>query len=82
MSENIIHDTISGIQPGVIRQPHNANFTDMVELFWTRNTGEEMKSIFPRKTAEEFLAKHLIPQKDANLLIEVGIRELEALGTN
>lgn len=80
MSE--IHDTITGIQPGVIRVPASANFTDMVQLFWVRNTGEEMKAIFPRKTAEEFLAKHLIPQKDANLLTDARIIELEPLGTN
>lgn len=82
MSENAIHDTIRGIQPGIIRVPATANFTDMVQLFWIRNTGEEMKAIFPRKTAEEFLKKHLIPQKDAHLLTDVGIKELEPLGTN
>ena len=82
MSENAIHDTITGIRPGVIRVPATVNFTDMVELFWTRNTGEEMTAIFPRKTAEEFLARHLIPQKEAHLLTEIGINELEPLGTN
>lgn len=77
-----IQDTVTGIQPGVIRQPHNANFNDMVQLFWTRNSGEEFKAVFPRKTAEEFLSKHLIPQQEQGLLNNVGITELEPLGTN
>lgn len=77
-----IHDTITGMQPGVIRQPHNANFEDMVQLLWTRNSGEEFKAIFPRKTAEEFLSKHLIPQQEQGLLSYVGISELEPLGSN
>ena len=79
---NII-DTASGLHAEkVMRQPSNAMFNDMVQLFWIRASGEEMKAIFPRKTAEEFLSKHLIPQKEQGLLSDVGINELEPLGTN
>lgn len=78
---NII-DTSSGMSAdNVIRQPSNAMFTDMVELKWTRGF-ETMNAIFPRKTAEEFLNKHLIPQEQMGLLTNVGIHELEPLGTN
>jgi len=78
MTENKIH----GIQPGVIRRPANVMFTDLVELFWTFQDGRKMLNIWPRQTAEEFLNKHLIPQKEQGLLIEAGIRELGRLGSN
>ncbi len=78
-----IIDSVSGMHAeGVIRKASNAIFTDMVELFWIRNTGEEFRSIFPRKTANELLKKHLIPQKQQGVLSDVGITELAALGTN
>mgnify|MGYP006899574472 CR=1 FL=1 len=77
-----IQDTVQGIRPGVIREPHNANFTDMVQLVWIKNTGEQHKAIFPRRTATEMLATHLNPQKEQGLLSLAEIRELEPLGTN
>lgn len=78
---NII-DSVSGMKADqVIRQPSNAMFNDMVELFWVRASGETSKAIFPRKTAEEFLNKHLIPQKEQGLLTDAGFNELEPLGT-
>jgi hypothetical protein len=78
-----IIDTVSGLQAtNVLREPSNAIFTDMVQLEWTRSGGETMKVIFPRKTAHEFMEEHLIPQQQQGLLINVGIHELEPLGTN
>jgi len=71
----------SGIQPGIITRPKNAMFTDMVELFWTLNDGRNLLSVWPRETAEEFLSKHLIPQKDQGLIIDAGIRELGQVGS-
>jgi hypothetical protein len=80
MSEII--DTASGMRADkVVRQPSNAMFDDMVELQWTRGL-ETMKAIFPRKTAQEFLNKHLIPQQEQGILNNVGLNELEPLGTN
>lgn len=78
---NII-DTATGLHAEkVVRQPANHLFNDMVELFWIRGT-EMMTSVFPRATAEEFLSKHLIPQKEQGLLSDAGIKELGNLGTN
>lgn len=78
---NII-DTATGLKAEqVVRQPANHMFNDMVELFWIRGT-ETMTSVFPRNTAEEFLSKHLIPQKEQGLLVDAGIKELGNLGTN
>ncbi len=77
-----IIDSISGqVATQVPRAPANHLFNDLVELFWTRGT-ETMKSVFPRATAEEFLNKHLIPQKEQGLLTDAGINELGNLGTN
>jgi len=52
---------------------------DMVELYWKHHDGRTMLSVWPRQTAEVFLRKHLIPQKEQGLLADVGIRELECL---
>jgi hypothetical protein len=78
---NII-DSVSGMKAEqIVKQPGNAMFNDMVELFWTRGS-ETMTSVFPRQTAEEFLTKHLKPQQEQGLLTDVGIKELGNLGTN
>jgi len=71
----------SGIMPGIITRPKNAMFTDMVELFWTLNDGRNLLSVWPRQTAEEFLTKHLIPQKEQGLIVEAGIRKLARVGS-
>lgn len=77
---NII-DSVSGqVANQVEKTPSNHLFNDLVELYWTRGT-ETMKSVFPRETANEFLAKHLIPQKEQGLLTDAGINELGNLGT-
>jgi len=49
---------------------------DMAELYWTNKHGKECKAIFPKNKAEIFLVKHLIPQKELNLITNVGIREI------
>jgi len=83
MTKSEIHDTIRGIQPGIMRTPANVMFEDLVELFWIQaGTGEEMTGWFPRNTANEFLSKHLKPQVLSGLLNDAGIRELPNLGTN
>lgn len=76
-----IIDTNEGLRFGVHREPDNNEFLDMVTLHWTRNTGETFETVYPRRTAIEFLNKHLIPQRDQGLLSDVGITELESLGT-
>jgi len=78
----IIDTSLSLQATSILREPSNAIFTDMVELQWTRNGGETMKVIFPRKTANEFMKEHLIPQQNLGLLINVQLLELEPLGTN
>ncbi len=54
---------------------------DMVELHWTRISGESFKTLYPRHTAQEFLNKHLIPQREQGLLSYVGITELQSIST-
>jgi len=76
-----IHDTVDGERAQGFHLPSNMEFTDMVTLFWTRNSGESFSAVYPRRTANEFLAKHLIPQQEQGLLSDAGIRELEPLGT-
>jgi len=65
----------------VEKTPANHLFNDLVELYWVRGT-QTMKSIFPRATAQEFLSKHLIPQKEQGILTDAGINELGNLGSN
>jgi len=81
MTEEKIHDTVEGPRHGIVRTPPNALFTDMVELVWQTQDLSEMTMIFPRKTAEEFLSKHLLPQKEQGILVAAEIRELPNLGT-
>lgn len=77
-----IIDTASGQKADqVLKTPSNHLFNDLVELYWVRGA-QTMKSVFPRQTAEEFLQKHLIPQKEQGLLNDAGINELGNLGTN
>ena len=51
------------------------NKIDLVEIYWTKND-KEHKVCFPRETAGVFLNKHLIPQENLGILINVGIREI------
>jgi len=76
-----IHDTLEGERAQGFHLPSNVEFTDMVTLFWTRFSGERFETVYPRSTANEFLAKHLIPQKEQGLLSDAGIKELQPLGT-
>lgn len=76
-----IHDTLEGERAQGFHLPSNIEFTDMVTLFWTHFSGERFETVYPRSTANEFLAKHLIPQKEQGLLSDVGIKELQPLGT-
>lgn len=50
----------------------NENF---VELFWIKNTGDRIVSLWPKRTAELFLSKHLIPQKEKGLISDAGIND-------
>lgn len=46
-----------------------------VELYWVKKDGDKITTLWPERTAEEFLSKHLIPQKEKGLLQDVGINK-------
>ena len=69
-----IHDTVDGERAQGFHLPSNVEFTDMVTLFWTRFSGERFETVYPRSTANEFLAK-FNPDRLATLVLD-RIREV------
>jgi hypothetical protein len=53
-------------------------FTDdpFVELCWTKLNGDIHKACFPESAAKIMMHKHLLPQQDAGIIRDVGIKQI------